>query len=80
MFWENEKRTLFHGCLKRKLKNKEEKVYLLGFMTYKLALVSMNYEEEDDRDSYVNKRIETTGILLNNLFRNYFNKLVFGNK
>lgn len=62
---------LFPHC-----KNKEEKIYLLGFMTYKLALVSMNYEEEDDRDSYINKRIETTGILLNNLFRNYFNKLV----
>ena len=45
-------------------------------MTYKLALVCMNYEEEDDRDSYINKRIETTGVLLNNLFRNYFNKLV----
>ena len=29
-----------------------------------------------DRDSYVNKRIELTGTLLNNLFRNYFNKLV----
>ena len=30
----------------------------------------------DDRDSYVNKRIDLTGTLLNNLFRNYFNKLV----
>jgi DNA-directed RNA polymerase beta subunit len=30
----------------------------------------------DDRDSYLNKRIELTGTLLNNLFRNYFNKLV----
>jgi len=29
-----------------------------------------------DRDSYINKRIDLTGTLLNNLFRNYFNKLV----
>ena len=62
---------LFPHC-----KTKDEKIYLLGYMTYRLALVCMNYEEEDDRDSYVNKRIETTGVLLNNLFRNYFNKLV----
>ncbi len=62
---------LFPHC-----KSKDEKIYLLGYMTYKLALVCMNYEQEDDRDSYINKRIETTGVLLNNLFRNYFNKLV----
>ena len=30
----------------------------------------------DDRDSYVNKRIDLTGTLLNNLFRNYLNKVV----
>jgi DNA-directed RNA polymerase II subunit RPB2 len=30
----------------------------------------------DDRDSYINKRIDTCGVLINNLFRNYFNKLV----
>jgi len=31
---------------------------------------------QDDRDSYVNKRLDLCGVLLNNLFRNYFNKLV----
>jgi DNA-directed RNA polymerase beta subunit len=30
----------------------------------------------DDRDSYINKRVDLTGTSLNNLFRNYFNKLV----
>jgi DNA-directed RNA polymerase II subunit RPB2 len=30
----------------------------------------------DDRDSYINKRVDLTGASLNNLFRNYFNKLV----
>ena len=29
---------------------------------------------ETDRDSYKNKRIDTCGALLNNLFRNYYNK------
>lgn len=32
--------------------------------------------QQDDRDSYVNKRVDMTGTLLNNLFRNYFNKVV----
>jgi len=36
----------------------------------------MGWLPPDDRDSYLNKRIELTGTLLNNLFRNYFNKLV----
>ena len=36
----------------------------------------LEIRNQDDRDSYLNKRIDLTGTLLNNLFRNYFNKLV----
>lgn len=53
-----------------------EKKFFLGYMTYKLIACSLGIEEPDDRDSYTNKRIDTTGMLLNNLFRNYFNKVV----
>ena len=56
--------------------NKEQKIYFLGYMTYKLLLASLNIIKQDDRDSYLNKRIDSTGTLLNNLYRNYFNKLV----
>jgi DNA-directed RNA polymerase beta subunit len=45
-------------------------------MAKKLIQTSLGLIPLDDRDSYVNKRIELTGTLLNNLFRNYFNKLV----
>ena len=45
-------------------------------MANKLIKTSLGKLPKDDRDSYVNKRIELTGTLLNNLFRNYFNKLV----
>ena len=45
-------------------------------MAQKLIKTSLGLFKEDDRDSYTNKRIELTGTLLNNLFRNYFNKLV----
>lgn len=54
----------------------QQKLYLLGYMAKKLMQTSMGWTPQDDRDSYLNKRIELTGTLLNNLFRNYFNKLV----
>ena len=53
-----------------------QKIYLLGVMTKKLLETSLGWLPPDDRDSYLNKRIELTGTLLNNLFRNYFNKLI----
>ena len=57
-------------------KTKSQKIFLLGYMTSKLLSASLGWRDADDRDSYLNKRIELTGTLLNNLFRNYFNKLV----
>ena len=62
---------LFPHC-----KTMDQKIYFLGYMTNRLLRCSFGYEETDDRDSYMNKRIDLTGTLLNNLFRNYFNKLV----
>ena len=62
---------LFPHC-----KTLKQKLYLLGYMANKLIRTSQGLLPTDDRDSYVNKRIELTGSLLNNLFRNYFNKLV----
>ena len=62
---------LFPHC-----KTVPQKLYLLGYMAKKLLQTSLGWLPPDDRDSYLNKRIELTGTLLNNLFRNYFNKLV----
>ncbi len=56
--------------------NMEQKIYFLGYMTNKLLMASFEIVKQDDRDSYLNKRIDLTGTLLNNLYRNYFNKLV----
>jgi DNA-directed RNA polymerase beta subunit len=53
-----------------------QKICMLGYMCKKLIQTSLGWIPCDDRDSYLNKRIELTGTLLNNLFRNYFNKLV----
>ena len=54
----------------------QQKLYFLGYMANKLIKVALGQAPPTDRDSYVNKRIDMTGTLLNNLFRNYFNKLV----
>jgi len=62
---------LFPHC-----KTTSQKIYFLGYMTNKIIMTSLGYYKVDDRDSYTNKRIDLVGILLNNLFRNYFNKLV----
>jgi len=56
--------------------NQTQKIYFLGYMTNKLLMASFEIVKQDDRDSYINKRVDLTGTLLNNLFRNYFNKLV----
>tara|TARA_B110000483_G_scaffold243643_1_gene334767 strand:- start:8 stop:3568 length:3561 start_codon:yes stop_codon:yes gene_type:complete len=62
---------LFPHC-----KTSIQKIYFLGYMTNRLLRCSLGVNVPDDRDSYLNKRIDLTGTLLNNLFRNYFNKLV----
>jgi len=54
----------------------KQKLYFLGYMANKLMQAHFELIPSDDRDSYVNKRIDLTGTSLNNLFRNYFNKLV----
>jgi DNA-directed RNA polymerase II subunit RPB2 len=65
------KNDLFPHC-----QTTPQKLYMIGYMANKLLQTSLGWLDTNDRDSYVNKRIELTGTLLNNLFRNYFNKLV----
>ena len=65
------KKDLFPHC-----KTPIQKIYFLGYMANKLLQCSFGWNKPDDRDSYINKRVDMCGTLLNNLFRNYFNKLV----
>jgi len=62
---------LFPHC-----KTAPQKLFFLGHMVNRLIQTALGWIKPNDRDSYVNKRIDMTGTLLNNLFRNYFNKLV----
>lgn len=53
-----------------------KKALYLGFMMNKLIRCYTGILPFDDRDSYLNKRIDTPGILLANLFRQYYGKVV----
>ena len=62
---------LFPHC-----KTREQRLRLLGYMTESLLKRHLGLADGSDRDSYVGKRIDLTGALLNNLVRNYVNKMV----
>ena len=62
---------LFSHC-----KTLEQRIHLLSYMTHKLILCAIKRLPCDDRDSYLNKRVSLTGDLLNDLYRNYFHKMV----
>ena len=54
----------------------KNKALFLGYMTNRLLKCYLKQVDYDDRDSYENKRIETPGVLMSILFRQYFTKLV----
>jgi DNA-directed RNA polymerase II subunit RPB2 len=49
-----------------------EKAYYLGYMVFRLLAVHTGLEEAVDRDHYKHKRLELTGTLLYDLFREYY--------
>ncbi len=52
----------------------KEKAYFLGSMINKLLLTHVGLRQEDDRDNYVNKRVEMAGVLCCELFRTLFKR------
>ena len=67
---------VLHNDLFPHCNNDKQRIFFLGYMANKLLCAFFQINKQDDRDSYLNKRVDLTGALLNNLFRNYFNKLV----
>lgn len=53
-----------------------DKALYLGYMVNKLLKCFLGIIPMDDRDSYLNKRVDTPGIMLANLFRQYYGKMV----
>ena len=52
--------------------NYREKALYLGHMVFSMLSVATGLEAPTDRDNYISKRVETTGILLSELFRDCF--------
>jgi len=53
-----------------------KKALYLGYMVRKLLSIHLGYQDFDNRDSYLYKRIDTPGILFSNLFRQCYGKLI----
>jgi len=53
-----------------------DKAYLLGHMVNRLLSTYLGHRKSDDKDNYVNKRIESPGVLCHELFRQLFKKYV----
>jgi DNA-directed RNA polymerase beta subunit len=53
-----------------------KKALYLGYMVNKLLKCYLGLRNFDDRDSYINKRVDTPGVLMANLFRQYYGKVI----
>jgi len=56
-------------------KNYRRKALYLGYMIFKMIRIYLKYDDFDNRDSYMNKRIDTPGVLISNLFRQCYGKM-----
>lgn len=54
----------------------ERKLYQLGYMTYRFALILSGYRELDSRDTWANKKFDTAANSMHLLFNNVFSKFV----
>ena len=52
--------------------NFKQKAYFVGYMVKKLLMVFTGKQKATDRDSFRFKRVETPGILLYDLFKEYY--------
>ncbi len=69
-------KILSHDILPHMGTDLMKKAYYICYMVRKLLLCSLNRENIDDRDSYINKRIDTPGQLLILLFNQNFKKML----
>jgi DNA-directed RNA polymerase beta subunit len=54
----------------------KKKALYLGYMIRKLLRIHLGYQDYDNRDSYIHKRIDTPGVLFSNLFRQCYGKMI----
>ena len=81
LYNKNQRINIVRNVLEREFlphvgKDYHKKALYLGFMVNKLLKCFLRLKEFDDRDSYINKRVDTPGVLMANLFRQYYGKVV----
>ena len=54
----------------------KHKAHYLGKMVNKLLNTYLGRQDIDDRDSFINKRVDLPGVLMGQLFRQYFKKML----
>ena len=54
----------------------EDVAYFLGHMVHKLLATQIGMREDDNRDNYMNKRIEMSGVLCHELFRQLYKRYI----
>jgi DNA-directed RNA polymerase beta subunit len=69
------KHNIINDFLPHVGKNYRRKALYLGYMIRKMIRIYLGYDGYDNRDSYMNKRIDTPGILMSNLFRQCYGKM-----
>lgn len=67
---------LKNECLPHVGESLHKKALYLGYMANKLIKCSIGKLSLEERDSYINKRIDTPGILMANLLRQYYGKVI----
>jgi len=55
---------------------KQAKAYYIGYMINRLLNCALGRVLPDDRDSYLNKRVDLVGNLMDELFRQFFRKMI----
>ena len=68
--------VLKNECLPHVGPDFHKKALYLGYMTRKLLECYTKKRPLDERDSYINKRVDTPGILMANLTRQYYGKVI----
>ena len=56
-------------------KSYRRKALYVGYIIRKMIRIYLGYDTHDNRDSYINKRVDTPGILMSNLFRQCYGKM-----
>ena len=56
-------------------KSYRRKALYIGYIIRKMIRIYLGYDTYDNRDSYINKRVDSPGVLMSNLFRQCYGKL-----